>query len=70
VASVSVYPTQNLDQWKGECICFPRSGLGAGKNIPSVENHGNGLGLNQGGDGVTLSLNGIKQFGPKAQSIK
>ncbi len=70
VSSVAVLPAQDFNQ--GECkgICFSRSGLGAGKNILPVENNGNGLGLNEGGGGVTPVLNGFKQFGPKAKLIK
>ena len=36
----------------------------------SVENNGNGLGLNGGGGDVTLGFNGFKEFDPKAKVIK
>ena len=70
MSPLAVLPTQNFDQRECKGVCFSRSGLGTGKNVPSVENNSNGLGLYTGGDGITPALKGFKQFDPKAKLIK
>jgi len=62
--------TENFNQGECKCVCFSRSGLGTGKNIPSVENSGDDPGLNGSGGGVSVDLNGFKQFDPETKSIK
>ena len=70
VSPFTSFQAQNLNQRECKCVCFSCSGLSAGKNVPSLQNNGNGLDLNGGGGRVALCFNGFKQFDTKTQLIK
>ena len=61
---------ESLQTRQGEACGLASSGLGAGKHIATLENHGDGLCLDGSRDGIAGIGNGAKQFGAEAERVK
>ena len=58
---------QPLQQWQGKSSCFTGTRLGAGHDVMTIQDNGDGLVLNGRGLVVTLLADSTQEFGRQAE---